>query len=57
MTRCPHCADPHLVRYSSLRQQQCSGCGAVLLWDLKDGQRPLVTNNRDTRTPKQRKDA
>ena len=49
MSHCPHCADRNLIRYSSISKQQCSGCGALLPWDLKEGQKPLVSNNRDKR--------
>lgn len=52
MSNCPHCNDPHLIRYSSMRKQQCSSCGALLPWDLKEGQKPLVSNNRDKRKEK-----
>lgn len=51
MDRCPHCNDPHLVRYSSLRKMYCTYCERVLPWDLKPGQQPIVTNNR---APKKR---
>ena len=52
MSDCPHCGDPHLIRYSSLKQQQCSKCGRLLPWELKEGQSPLVSNNRDKRRSK-----
>lgn len=49
MSQCPHCGDNRLIKYSSLRKQQCSKCGSLLPWELKPGQKPLVTNNRDKR--------
>lgn len=52
MSACPHCGDRRLIKYSSLRKQQCSKCDALLPWDLKEGQKPLVTNNRDKRRSK-----
>lgn len=52
MSNCPHYNDPHLIRYSSISKQQCSNCGALLPWNLKEGQKPLVTNNRDKRREK-----
>lgn len=49
MRACPHCGDSRLIKYSSLRKQQCSKCGSLLPWELKEGQPPLLTTNRDTR--------
>lgn len=52
MSNCPKCNDPHLISYSSLQKKQCSGCGAMLTWELKPDQPPLVNNNRDKRRSK-----
>ncbi len=52
MSNCPHCGDPHLIHYSSTRKKQCSNCGRDLPWELKPGQPPLLSNNRDTRKEK-----
>ena len=49
MSQCPHCGDGRLIKYSSMRKKQCSKCGALLPWELKDGQPPIVTSNRDKR--------
>ena len=52
MRACPVCKDTRLIRYSSLGKSQCSNCGATIQWPLKEGQPPLVSNNRDTRREK-----
>lgn len=52
MKQCPECGDLHLIHLSSTNEKWCSGCGAVLPWELKPNQKPTVTSNRDTRKDK-----
>ncbi len=46
--RCPTCSEP-LVSFSTMNERLCNGCGTV--WDckLKEGQPPLLGNNRQGR--------
>ena len=46
--RCPHCNGP-LVSFSTYQDRICNDCKQPQPWELKDGQQPLVTNNRDRR--------
>lgn len=52
MKQCPHCGDTRLVCMRSQFKKQCSGCGEWLPWELKEGQLPLVDNNRASRRRK-----
>ena len=46
MKVCRMCHSESLVRFSSLNKVYCNDCGAWLAWELKEGQQPIVTNNR-----------
>jgi hypothetical protein len=46
---CPTCNAP-LVTLSSQRLKLCVDCKAEYPWPLKEGQKPIVTNNRDKTT-------
>ena len=45
--RCPECSAP-MVSLSTIDggQRVCSGCDKVWSWNLKEGQPPLIGNNR-----------
>ena len=45
--RCPECSAP-MVSLSTIDggQRVCSGCDKVWSWHLKEGQPPLIGNNR-----------
>lgn len=45
--RCPECSAP-MVSLSTIDggQRVCSGCDRVWSWHLKEGQPPLIGNNR-----------
>ena len=45
--RCPECSAP-MVSLSTIDggQRVCSGCDKVWPWRLKEGQPPLISNNR-----------
>jgi hypothetical protein len=45
---CPQC-DGVLHAIRSQNKKMCGSCEYEEAWDLKPGQKPLITNNRDTR--------
>jgi len=49
---CPRCGEP-LSDIGTQRQRRCTNgqCRAVWQWHLNDGQKPLHSSSRDTRTP------
>lgn len=49
MSKCPKCGDPYMIEFSTHRLVRCSACDTDFPWPLKEGQPPLVTNNRDKR--------
>ena len=46
MKSCDKCGSTRIVRYSSMNKLQCGDCGHVMVWNLKEGQQPLLGNNR-----------
>ena len=48
---CPECGTP-MVGYSSIDLRECVGCKHSEPWKLDEGQKPLLTNNRDVRKDK-----
>lgn len=46
---CPACADGMMVALRSQNVKTCSSCGHSTPWELKEGQLPLIANNRQTR--------
>lgn len=55
MKNCPNCGGTVLVRLSSQNRVHCNDCSKWSGWELKDGQPPLISNNRDTRSAKKGK--
>lgn len=49
---CPRCGEP-LSDIGSQFQRHCTNgqCQSVWAWELKPGQKPLHSSNRDTRAP------
>lgn len=47
---CPSCGEPMTdLRSQQVRQCTNGKCGKAWAWELKPGQKPLITTNRDTR--------
>lgn len=46
---CPACADGILCPLRSLSVKRCQSCGHSVPWELKEGQLPLVANNRQVK--------
>lgn len=44
--QCPQCDSKNFFELSSYFQKRCVGCGHVVSWPLKEGQAPLIANNR-----------
>lgn len=45
---CEECGGP-LILLRSQYTKLCPDCGAEFVWPLKEGQKPLVSSNRDRR--------
>ena len=46
MKKCEKCGSSVIVSYRSMNKRQCHDCGHVMPWNLKEGQAPLLGNNR-----------
>lgn len=46
---CPLCRKGYLHPLRSQFMKKCGSCGHEVRWDLKDGQKPLVSSHRDKR--------
>jgi len=46
---CPLCRKGYLHPIRSQFMKKCGSCSHEVKWDLKDGQRPLVSSHRDKR--------
>ena len=44
--QCPKCGNIHLLSFSSLRYKKCVDCGFIMMWLLKDNEKPLVKHQR-----------
>jgi transcription initiation factor TFIIIB Brf1 subunit/transcription initiation factor TFIIB len=43
---CPKCGSKNLVHIATQFIKICNDCETVIKWDLDEGQKPLITNNR-----------
>ena len=46
MRRCEKCGSSVIVAYQSMLKRQCEDCKHEMPWKKKEGQAPLLGNNR-----------
>lgn len=49
MKKCPKCGYNRFVMYSSIQKKQCGKCNTFVKWELKEGQNPTISNNRQVK--------
>lgn len=50
MKACEKCDSTVIVNYRSMNKRQCEDCKHEMEWHKKEGQPPLLGNNRQTNT-------
>lgn len=44
--QCTRCGNLHLLSFSSLRYKKCLDCNYILVWPLKENEKPLIKHQR-----------